>query len=285
MRRMLGHREYPLCRCGCGERVWTRHALYIRGHSHRGSVRRDFGGVPETKRCVNCEAEFRPLSNNKGKIFCKSRCYGAYLRKQSGRVPGERTCKGCSTAFMSTPRHPNKLFCTVQCHGVWKRKYPELPKCRRCGNECGKRNSQGYRRADRKFCSRECYEQYRREHTGSNRSARNAEKMKNAYLLVRPQVCQICGYDRYVEWAHLIPKREGGTAASVNIAILCPNHHKLFDRGLLSEAETAILAPLLEEAKRDRRARLPNHRNSPDCMKVAVMEPLPLFNTTFAKAG
>lgn len=49
--------------------------------------------------------------------------------------------------------------------------------------------------------------------------------------------CEICGENRSVDRCHIIPKRLGGSASSHNIIILCPTHHRLFDRYMLSRAE------------------------------------------------
>lgn len=49
--------------------------------------------------------------------------------------------------------------------------------------------------------------------------------------------CEICGFDRYLEACHIIPKRLGGHDHPLNRFFLCPNHHKLFDYGLLNNEE------------------------------------------------
>lgn len=56
--------------------------------------------------------------------------------------------------------------------------------------------------------------------------------------LLRDSQCQICnkfilkkGGSRYVEAAHIVPKRMKGNELPENILILCPNHHKEFDYG------------------------------------------------------
>ena len=51
--------------------------------------------------------------------------------------------------------------------------------------------------------------------------------------------CEICHFDRYLELCHIIPKRIGGNDKPENKLILCPNHHKLLDWGLLNNEETA----------------------------------------------
>ena len=55
---------------------------------------------------------------------------------------------------------------------------------------------------------------------------------------LRGKKCQICGHyilqkdgDKYVEAAHITSKSEKGVERPHNILILCPNHHKEFDKG------------------------------------------------------
>ena len=68
-------------------------------------------------------------------------------------------------------------------------------------------------------------------------------RKRNAYMTalikhVRDYQCQICHKSikkkdgsKYVEAAHIKPKKEGGVESPDNIMILCPNHHKEFDLG------------------------------------------------------
>jgi HNH endonuclease len=50
--------------------------------------------------------------------------------------------------------------------------------------------------------------------------------------------CQICGWNRdTVDACHLVPTRAGGALDTSNIVLLCPNHHRLLDRGKLSAEE------------------------------------------------
>ena len=44
--------------------------------------------------------------------------------------------------------------------------------------------------------------------------------------------CVKCGYDTYVEAAHVVAVKDGGTDAATNGRPLCPNHHKEYDMGL-----------------------------------------------------
>lgn len=62
---------------------------------------------------------------------------------------------------------------------------------------------------------------------------------------VRSVGCVICKETRIVEAAHLIPRTEGGSGMIGNIIPLCPTHHRLYDRGRLSELENDALVDFL----------------------------------------
>lgn len=62
----------------------------------------------------------------------------------------------------------------------------------------------------------------------------------------REYLCIICGYDRYIEQCHIVPKKLGGGHNPDNIFFMCPNHHKLFDNCLLTKDELInIEAPIM----------------------------------------
>lgn len=62
--------------------------------------------------------------------------------------------------------------------------------------------------------------------------------------------CEICGYYRFVEVAHIVPSREGGKVVEGNVISLCPNHHRLFDQELLTFQEYKKIEPLIRKAKK-----------------------------------
>lgn len=45
--------------------------------------------------------------------------------------------------------------------------------------------------------------------------------------------CVVCGFDSVIEVCHIVSRYLGGSDALDNLIILCPNHHAMFDRGLL----------------------------------------------------
>ena len=51
--------------------------------------------------------------------------------------------------------------------------------------------------------------------------------------------CEICGENRSIDRCHIIPSKLGGTQETNNLLFLCPTHHRLLDRFMLSKAEWA----------------------------------------------
>jgi 5-methylcytosine-specific restriction endonuclease McrA len=86
------------------------------------------------------------------------------------------------------------------------------------------------------------------EQTGSGK---HKPKTHRTYLV--DEECYLCGYKRYVEACHIVPRRLGGGFVKENIVYLCPNHHKVLDYGLLNREESLMMehrvAPLLNKHK------------------------------------
>lgn len=49
--------------------------------------------------------------------------------------------------------------------------------------------------------------------------------------------CEICGENRSIDRCHIIPNNIGGKLENHNILYLCPTHHRLFDRFVLTKDE------------------------------------------------
>ncbi|MGL6553815.1 HNH endonuclease signature motif containing protein [Aeromonas jandaei] len=64
-----------------------------------------------------------------------------------------------------------------------------------------------------------------------------AEIKWDGEILNRNLPCEICGENRSIDRCHIIPNKLGGTQEEENILILCPTHHRLFDRFMLSKSE------------------------------------------------
>lgn len=46
--------------------------------------------------------------------------------------------------------------------------------------------------------------------------------------------CFVCKFDEIVEVHHIVPRALGGKNNPENLILLCPNHHAMADRGMLS---------------------------------------------------
>ncbi len=83
---------------------------------------------------------------------------------------------------------------------------------------------------------------YRFRQPGLSRSA-----ITNTFL--RDAACAVCGWTRCLDAAHITPASKGGTMEESNLLPLCPNHHRLFDKGRLTTDELYRI----EEYRRARR--------------------------------
>ena len=61
-----------------------------------------------------------------------------------------------------------------------------------------------------------------------------------------PSFCELCGFIRALDLAHIIPQSKGGPNRLSNLLILCPNCHHLFDHDLLIQEEKEKIARIIE---------------------------------------
>src|SRR5439155_10472657 len=60
--------------------------------------------------------------------------------------------------------------------------------------------------------------------------------------------CLICGEERAVDWAHIIPVNKKGPTLHWNLFPLCSTHHRCYDRHVLTEKELSFLTPYIQAA-------------------------------------
>jgi hypothetical protein len=75
-----------------------------------------------------------------------------------------------------------------------------------------------------------------------NRNVKFTKGLYDRSMVVNPffkqnTPCEICGENRAIDACHIIPNHMGGNIAPGNVLWLCPTHHRLFDRFLLSKDE------------------------------------------------
>lgn len=188
----------------------------------------------------------------KTKILCACGC-GRYRRKydMKGRssefVSGHNDnwqdnrrplaiCAVCRKAFKA--KASRQRLCSVECRTAWLTINPSKERkriavdCAACGKVIYRAPHQ-MEESRAYACSRRC--QY----------IIVANKLRGKPLTDPRRIalrrdggrCVVCGFDELVEIHHIVPKREGGIDVVDNLVALCPNHHGLADRGLISRED------------------------------------------------
>lgn len=144
-------------------------------------------------------------------------------------------CKSCGTTFAPKWSFGPHAYCSNACKDKGNNRKITKP-CLRCGREMTNCKSLVSKRL---FCSRACGNNSdRRSPKFGRRSAAEVLRADKVY----GKSCLVCGFDRLIEYAHILPASQGGTVHPGNILPLCPNHHSLFDGGLLTLMEMRTLS-------------------------------------------
>lgn len=142
----------------------------------------------------------------------------------------------------------NPKFCSKSCAAEYNNKlYPKRKKTKRCKSCLSLIDS------DRTYCKK-CYDLKRVDFNSiSLKELKQDKGSRNRYTtVVRSHArsvakkngfenkCKICNYSTYVECCHIksvssfdIRTKLGVVNSPTNLIMLCPNHHKEFDLGLL----------------------------------------------------
>ena len=130
-------------------------------------------------------------------------------------------------------------------------------KCRVCGEGFEYLESE---RPNAQYCSVKCKQadhgnkvrgQYNGRYTGdysSSVSFRNSIRSRFA------NACMICGWaESSCDVCHIVAKADGGEDKIENIIMLCPNHHRMYDNGLISQDKMRVArtsgSPMLEDKR------------------------------------
>jgi len=168
-------------------------------------------------------------------------------RFQKGNVPHnkgeknfvERVCRFCGKTFLiaeSALKRNRGIFCSKQCFYDNKKKFSKramvfkLYKERKTYKEISQilgipQSTVGYYVYKQKICNR---------YGDGIINGATRQRIKN---LLNINSCELCGYDRILDVAHIVPRKDGGKWTLDNVLILCPNCHRLFDKNLLNDEE------------------------------------------------
>jgi YHS domain-containing protein len=252
-------------RCGSplvsGDKFCSRECLFAYKREHPELY------APKTGRnviCVSCGVEYRPGPSQNRK-FCSTTCYHRYRAEHPetyGKASVELPCEFCGRTFTkklcqirNTKHHFCSSTCSARSHSAtWKERKAEIGPagialtCEQCGVTFLVRP---YNAATRRFCSRACYNEFRYgKSTGGNggrdctgaansnfRGTNNRTTARQVALRHFPRECMICGFNIVVSTHHITPRRHGGSNQPENLAVLCPNHHAMADRGMIDKEE------------------------------------------------
>jgi hypothetical protein len=175
-------------------------------------------------------------------------------------MPDCPTCQRCGRVI-PPPHYPSRprKFCGNECKFAHQREHPVRPRAPRitqpcanpdCGNEvtflpgqrgAGRRsvriiNGKSYGYSDRVYCSLTCKHIGQRAIMTGRRPNGGIYTSPATFRVIARQEfidkCALCGWDQApCDVCHIIARKDGGTDDIDNVVMLCPNHHRLFDRG------------------------------------------------------
>lgn len=145
-------------------------------------------------------------------------------------------CGSCNKEFIPKWNGPAH-YCSRPCRDKSMMRRTEFS-CKRCGKT--KTVPRSAVRAG--FCSKECSSRQPRPGARKFKTSYRSARLDKARLGEHGKSCRVCGFDRVVEQAHILPAALGGTVTPGNLVALCPNHHRLFDSGNLTMPEMRALS-------------------------------------------
>ena len=203
-----------------------------------------------------------------GRVFCSYAC-SAQRQQRIGVIA---PCLECGKEVYRKPsevRSDGRVFCSRTCSNRAQsqalRDHPELrgaggPSviCQECGAAF---TVKPHKVGKTRFCTRVCAHRWRfgkpaparvfSDRTGAaNGNYRGTTNKTTARDMARRGLgpanwrCMVCGWDIAVEVHHVLERRNGGRNEPENLAVLCPNHHRMAHLGLLTrqELQSRVLA-------------------------------------------
>ncbi len=217
----------------------------------------------ETKTCEWCGQDISHKKERSAK-FCGRACFGKwYSHRASSKPKPTKECEWCEKEYPKRQHGKlweNQKFCSIQCRNAYantiprKREPRKTKLCARCEKEFPKPygiGATGWEK--RKYCSKTCdapLSGILQKRGYGPKEVRIQTRTRDKLLKLgyyRP-CCEICGWFRAIELAHIVEAHKGGPMLWWNVLTLCPNHHVLFDKGLLTDEEEKGIEDKLKTA-------------------------------------
>jgi hypothetical protein len=138
-----------------------------------------------------------------------------------------KICKTCSRQFEADVREHNRgnaHYCSKSCAAKAPKSANYSHVCKHCGNLFN--SASKYSR----YCSQSCKLKNYRMKSKDNIS------MKTFNKIFKTTSCEICNWDiTTCDLHHIIPVAQGGKNTLENLICVCPNHHRMIHRNLISK--------------------------------------------------
>ena len=196
-----------------------------------------------------------------GEAFCSRKCAAQRQQPKMGNL----TCPMCGKSFYRKPSERRNgsnycsRLCSNQAHSQILTAMPvemrQSPGVSKCCEHCGAQfYAKPHLATKRRFCSKSCAWLHRfgesekgnlADVSGQNnpnfRGTNNRVTARLNAIKYFGGACMICGWDVIVDVHHIRPRRHNGTNDLDNLIVLCPNHHRMADKKLISADElTAV---------------------------------------------
>lgn len=151
------------------------------------------------------------------------------------------TCKECHESFYAQPKEINRgnaKFCSLSCNANHQNKVRSaiLIKhvCRYCGRTYSNNSKISF------YCSRNCKARFYYYRARKNSSSNHTGLLKK---LRRSSPCEICGWAEATrDVHHILSASKGGKDVNNNLIVVCPNHHRMIHRNLISQNDLVKIA-------------------------------------------
>ncbi len=148
-----------------------------------------------------------------------------------------KICGWCNKDFSVEKKEVNRgggKFCSLSC-GASNNNSHRKPVTKICGF-C----ERSYQTTGKTslYCTKSCSQKARKTRTikAGNKYTNRSTLQRRIIKKLGPQEfkCYICEWNEAsCDIHHIIPKSKGGSDNFSNLTVLCPNHHRLADRGIL----------------------------------------------------
>lgn len=140
----------------------------------------------------------------------------------------ERICLNCNNSFLADTREVNRgraKYCSISCASRVTKDQQYKKICKHCGKEYEAASKQS------SYCSVPCKSKNYRL-----RAKTESLSLQSIYKILNRKSCEICKWSETIcDLHHIIEVSEGGKNELQNMIVVCPNHHRMIHKNLISK--------------------------------------------------